>query len=171
MLPVSSHPQRSVGQTPAKSRSAYGVASDRVYICTQLPVVPVSSYLAFPSLPRKNHGSLFLLHFPGGLPRRTLSVILPYDARTFLTPIPYGYMARDSPICGIYYSINFALCQGKRSDFTAHSSAIMPPSCLSMVFFSTLESLATCDASSVPFAVAVMYVLPSWFAPKIYAIS
>ena len=32
-------------------RSLYGVASDRVYICTQLPVVPVSSYLAFPSLP------------------------------------------------------------------------------------------------------------------------
>ena len=34
------------------SRSAYGVASNRVYICTQLPVVPVSSYLAFPSLPQ-----------------------------------------------------------------------------------------------------------------------
>ena len=86
----------------------------RVYICTQLPVMPVSSYLAFPSLPRKNHGSLFLLHFPGGLPRRTLSVILPCDARTFLTPIPYGDMARDSPICGIYYSINFGFCQGKQ---------------------------------------------------------
>ncbi len=28
-----------------------GVASDRVYICTQLPAMPVSSYLAFPSLP------------------------------------------------------------------------------------------------------------------------
>ena len=34
-------------------RSLCGVASDRVYICTQLPVVPVSSYLAFPSLPLK----------------------------------------------------------------------------------------------------------------------
>ena len=34
-----------------KQCSAYGVASDRVYICTQLPAVPVSFYLAFPSVP------------------------------------------------------------------------------------------------------------------------
>ena len=100
LLPVSSHPQRSVGQTPAKSRSAYGVASDRVYICTQLPVVPVSSYLAFPSLPPVG-GGLFLLHFPGGFPRRTLSVILPCDARTFLTLIPFGATRRGSPVSRI----------------------------------------------------------------------
>ena len=81
-----------------------GVASDRVYICTQLPVVPVSFYLAFPSVPcgppeRTRFGSLFLLHFPGGFPRRTLSVILPFDARTFLMPIPCGAMTRGSPVC------------------------------------------------------------------------
>ena len=36
---------------PAEGQgSAYGVASDRVYTCTQLPAVPVSSYLAFSSL-------------------------------------------------------------------------------------------------------------------------
>ena len=81
-----------------------GVASDRVYICTQLPVVPVSFYLAFPSVPCAGRilcvGSLFLLHFPGGCPRRTLSVILPCDARTFLMPIPCGVMTRGSPACG-----------------------------------------------------------------------
>ena len=44
-------------------RSAYGVASNRVYICTQLPVVPVSSYLAFPSLPQ-NAAVYFCCTFP-----------------------------------------------------------------------------------------------------------
>ena len=85
-----------------KSLSAYGVAPDRVYICTQLPVVPVSSYLAFPSLlcpsASEKQSGLFLLHFPGGYPRRTLSVILPCSARTFLTLIPFGAIERGSPI-------------------------------------------------------------------------
>ena len=44
------HPGTYVGQTRLAA-SPCGVASDRVYICTQLPAVPVSSYLAFPSLP------------------------------------------------------------------------------------------------------------------------
>ena len=37
------------------------------------------------------------MHFPGGRPRRTLSVILPYEARTFLTVIPFGTIPRDCP--------------------------------------------------------------------------
>jgi len=41
--------QRFVGN--GRRASAYGVAPDRVYICTQLPAVPVSFYLAFPSVP------------------------------------------------------------------------------------------------------------------------
>ena len=44
-------------------RFPYGVASDRVYICTQSPVVPVSSYLAFPSLPQ-NAAVYFCCTFP-----------------------------------------------------------------------------------------------------------
>ena len=40
-------------------------------------------------------GSLFLLHFPDGYPWLTLSVILPYEARTFLTRRPFGMTARD----------------------------------------------------------------------------
>ena len=44
---------------PAECRadniSACGVAPDRVYICTQLPAVPVSFYLAFPSVPNRQN--------------------------------------------------------------------------------------------------------------------
>ena len=40
-------------------------------------------------------GGLFLLHFPGGYPRLTLSAILPCEARTFLTVIPFGNIRRD----------------------------------------------------------------------------
>ena len=40
-------------------------------------------------------GGLFLLHFPGSRLRLTLSVTLPYEARTFLTVIPFGNIPRD----------------------------------------------------------------------------
>lgn len=40
-------------------------------------------------------GGFFLLHFPGGYPRLTLSAILSCEARTFLTVIPYGNIPRD----------------------------------------------------------------------------
>ena len=39
---------------------------------------------------------LFLLHFPWSRLRRTLSVILPYEARTFLTARPFGMLPRDN---------------------------------------------------------------------------
>ena len=96
-----------------RSLSAYGVAPDRVYICTQLPVVPVSSYLAFPSLLRQRSclSGLFLLHFPGGYPRRTLSVILPCSARTFLTLIPFGNIERGSPTSRKYFTFKYRFCQ------------------------------------------------------------
>ena len=71
-----------------------------------LPCKWVSSYLAFPSLPCE-HGGLFLLHFPGGYPRLMLSAILPYEARTFLTVIPFGDIQRDrsAELSGILYHI------------------------------------------------------------------
>ena len=118
---ASSHLRRSAGPTVyPKVQDAYGVAPDRVYICTQLPAMPVSFYLAFPSVPRefplsestrnpgshKDFGSLFLLHFPGSYLRRTLSVILPCGARTFLIPIPFGTMARNGQAYPAVFSIH-----------------------------------------------------------------
>ena len=35
------------------------------------------------------------MHFPGGHPRLTLSVILPYEARTFLIILPFGIILRN----------------------------------------------------------------------------
>ena len=108
---ASSHLRRSAGPTVyPKVQDDCGVAPDRVYICTQLPAMPVSFYLAFPSVPKdpkisqspqrssgshKDSGRLFLLHFPGSYLRRTLSVILPCGARNFLMPIPFGNMTRN----------------------------------------------------------------------------
>lgn len=86
---ASALPQNSVppadcaGPARGKAPSAYGVASDRVYTCTQLPAVPVSSYLAFSSLQVKSCG-YFLLHFPGSHLHRVLPGTLPCEARTFL---------------------------------------------------------------------------------------
>ena len=39
------------------------------------------------------------MHFPVGHPRRTLSVTLLCEARTFLTVIPFGVIPRDSAVC------------------------------------------------------------------------
>ena len=43
------------------------------------------------------NGGLFLLPFSGGYPRLTLSATLPYDARTFLTILPFGMISRGRP--------------------------------------------------------------------------
>ncbi len=57
-------------------------------------------------------GGLFLLPFSGGCPRLMLSVILPYDARTFLTAIPFGSMPRGRPTkLPRYYSTDREICQ------------------------------------------------------------
>ena len=47
---------------------------------------------------QNSRGGLFLLHFPAGRPGRTLSVILLFDARTFLTIRPFGMISRDCPV-------------------------------------------------------------------------
>ena len=96
---------------PTRLAASHGVASDRVYSKSTLPWKWVSSYLAFPSLPSED-GGLFLLPFSGGYPRLTLSVILPYDARTFLTGIPFGLIPRGRPTELLaYYNTIFTKCQ------------------------------------------------------------
>ena len=50
-------------------------------------------------------GGFFLLHFPGSRLRLTLSAILPCEARTFLTVIPFGVIPRDRLMkLPLYYS-------------------------------------------------------------------
>jgi len=51
--------------------------------------------LSILTVPR--NGGLFLLPFSGGYPRLTLSAILPCDARTFLTVLPFGMIPRGRP--------------------------------------------------------------------------
>ena len=97
------HPQGSGGRQPT-----FSVLPDpRIRCCfgsglhlRTVTCLPVSSYLAFPSLPASEGrlGGLFLLHFPGGRPRRTLSVILPIEARTFLIPIAFANMIRECAV-------------------------------------------------------------------------
>ncbi len=105
---------RRSGRPDGLSHRTYGVASDRVYSRSMLPWKWVSSYLAFPSLPRRERrGGLFLLHFSGGCPRLTLSVILPCDARTFLALLPFGVTARDRPArLRLKYTMFCGICQG-----------------------------------------------------------
>ena len=58
-------------------------------------------------------GGLFLLHFPGGYPRLTLSAILPCEARTFLAVIPFGVIPRGRLAeLWRYYIIRARFCQG-----------------------------------------------------------
>ena len=68
-------------------------------------------------------GGLFLLPFSGGYPRLTLSVILPYDARTFLTGIPFGNIPRGRPTkLPAYYTMFPFSCQ-----YFFHWEVIMRP--------------------------------------------
>ena len=57
-------------------------------------------------------GGLFLLHFPGSRLRLTLSAILPCEARTFLTVIPFGTIPRGRPTeLPAYYNTISPNCQ------------------------------------------------------------
>ena len=75
---------------------------------TCAPVVTnraVVSYTALPPLLlRMRNSGIFLLHWPWSRLHRTLSGILPYEARTFLTP-----QMRAAIICSTYsYQINYS---------------------------------------------------------------
>ena len=78
-------------------RAFVGVASNRVYMALCVTVESVSSYLAFPSLP-----DMQAVYFCCTFPEVTLGgrypLSLPYEARTFLTVIPFGNIPRDCPI-------------------------------------------------------------------------
>ncbi len=72
---------------------------------TCAPVVTnraVVSYTAFPPLLlRKRNSGIFLLHWPWSRLHRTLSGILPYEARTFLIRLVSAATIRPTYLC--YY--------------------------------------------------------------------
>ena len=75
-----------------QSTFLFGLASDGVYRAMSVTSHAVVSYTAFPPLPAKA-GGLFLLHFPGSHLHRTLSGILPCEARTFLVCMSFDNAA------------------------------------------------------------------------------
>ena len=80
---ASSHPGELGRAAPRLRGSHCGVASDRVYRRSWLPMKSVSSYLAVPPLPACA-GGIFLLHFSARRRELMLSAILLCEARTFL---------------------------------------------------------------------------------------
>ena len=80
--------------------SLFGLASDGVYTAASVTRSAVSSYLAFSPLPAIA-GGYFLLHLPGSHLHRTLSGILPYEARTFLTCSLSAFAA--AIVCATHY--------------------------------------------------------------------
>ena len=70
-------------------------------------------------------GGLFLLHFPGSRLRLTLSAILPCEARTFLTVIPFGMIPRNrsAELLGNYNTSRW-ICQVGQNIF-AYSKNIV----------------------------------------------
>ena len=75
-----------------------------------LPRLSILTYI------QANVGGLFLLHFLGSRLRLTLSAILPCEARTFLTVIPFGSIPRDrSAKLPRYYNTNAPACQEARA--------------------------------------------------------
>ena len=88
----------------------FGLASNGVYTATFVTKSAVSSYLAFSPLPDEAGGS-FLLHWPGSHLHRTLSGILPCEARTFLTCSLSAFAA--AIVCATHYW-SILSCQKKK---------------------------------------------------------
>ena len=62
-------------------------------------------------------GGFFLLHFPGSRLRLMLSAILPCEARTFLTVIPFGYIPRGRLAeLQSHFSTLLPICQARAVD-------------------------------------------------------
>ena len=80
--------------------------------------------LTSPFHPYRISGGLFLLHFPWSCLRRTLSVTLLCEARTFLTVIPYGNIPREYiSRSRWYYSIFFYYCQPLLFSLLSHKKS------------------------------------------------
>ena len=83
----------------------------------------VVSYTAFPPLPQccqAASGGISLLHYPWSRLHRTLSGILPYEARTFLTCF-YKQPRSSVLLAPCYFSTPYLFCQ------TVHSAPFAKP--------------------------------------------
>ena len=114
MLPSTSSdlPDSRSGRSMAVHLSEFGLASDGVCRARHVTMPAVVSYTAFPPLPGRydRPGCLFLLHFPWSHLHRTLSGILPCEARTFLTCISAAAI-----ICPTDIDLKSYLIQGRRN--------------------------------------------------------
>ena len=86
----------------------------------------VVSYTAIPPLPQHAAAVSFLLHWPWSHLHRTLSGILPYEARTFLTS------RRDHPCCSNARCILSRIPINYKSGLRSHTN---PPCCFYIHFF------------------------------------
>ena len=116
-VPLSDPPENMTG---SHIRFLFGLASDGVYMAFSVTRETVVSYTAFPPLRRYGiRRGLFLLHWPGSHLHRTLSGILPYEARTFLTCSLSAFAA--AIVCATHYR-SILSCRKKNVNtyFPAH---------------------------------------------------
>ena len=98
----------------------------------------VVSYTAFPPLPQccqAASGGISLLHYPWSRLHRTLSGILPYEARTFLTCF-YKQPRSSVLLAPCYSSTPYLFCQ------TVHSAPFAKPSEEGFTALSALSAAA-----------------------------
>ena len=114
LLPIRS--SRLPGTAGPAYMSLHGVAPDRVYSDGRLTRHRVSSYLAFPPLPRiclsgRCGAVYFCCTFPRVAPGGCYPLSLPCGARTFLTGGPFAPSARLSSLLPDYHTGKNEMCQ------------------------------------------------------------
>lgn len=105
-IPSSSLPRRTSGRCIS---SLFGLASDRVYRAVCVTTTLVGSYPTVSSLPNflRNQAVCFLLHLPSSCLAWSLTSILPYEVRTFLS----AKFAQRQPVSPLH-SMLPVLCTG-----------------------------------------------------------
>ncbi len=102
----------------------------------------VVSYTAFPPLPGCP-GGLFLLHYPWSHLHRTLSGILPYEARTFLTCSLSAFAAANICPTYSYFLYHILLYLSKNIPFYYYAWNRLPPTNSLTIEFFGKSSLLT----------------------------
>ncbi len=152
-VPLSDPPENMTG---SHIRFLFGLASDGVYMAFSVTRETVVSYTAFPPLPEKP-GGISLLHYPWSRLRRTLSGILPCEARTFLTwplsvlpaAITYLTLSKTEHQTVNNHTTNSLLVHPQIADPTKpyktafHTSKQLPPTNSRRIEFLGISSIGT----------------------------